>query len=303
MFIVKNRIIFYSLSIALLVVSVISVSMWGLNQGIDFTGGSSIELQPAASSTVATISTVQAKEILSQTFPESTVRAYGEKGFLIHTKELTVAKQSEVKGKVLTALQGQYEVSRFDTIGPVLGAELKKKSLSAIVLVLIAIVLFITFAFRQVSQPVSSWKYGIAAIIALFHDVIIPVGFFSIMAHFFGGYEIDALFVTALLVVLGFSIHDTIVVFDRVRENLHIGSHKGKTFEEIVGASVSETFVRSINTSLTTILALIAVYVWGPETTRNFALVLIVGITAGTYSSIFVGSPLLVTMAGKGGKK
>jgi preprotein translocase subunit SecF len=163
---------------------------------------------------------------------------------------------------------------------------------------LLAIVLFITFAFRHVSRPVSSWKYGVAAIVALFHDVIIPMGFFSIMAHVFGGYEVDALFITALLVVLGFSIHDTIVVFDRVRENLSHNS-KGKNFEEVVGDSVSQTFVRSINTSLTTILALIAVFVWGPETTRNFALALIVGIVAGTYSSIFVGSPLLVTMAGK----
>lgn len=303
MFIVKNRIIFYTLSIVLLIVSVASLSMWGLNQGIDFTGGSSIELQPIASTTAAaTISPAEAKEILSQAFPESIVRAYGENGFLINTKELSVTDQTLVRENITKNLQGQYEVSRFDTIGPVLGAELKKKSMGAIIMILIAIVLFITFAFRQVSRPVSSWKYGVAAIVALFHDVIIPVGFFSIMAHFFGGYEVDALFVTALLVVLGFSIHDTIVVFDRVREHLHLGADKGKTFEEIVGISISETFVRSINTSLTTILALIAVFVWGPETTRNFALVLIVGITAGTYSSIFVGSPLLVTMAGKGVK-
>lgn len=304
MFIVKNRIIFYTLSIILFVVSALSLTIWGLNQGIDFKGGTSIELQPLASSTVSTASTTSimsasdAKEVLVKNFPESTVRAFGEKGFLIKTKELTIAEETAVKQKLATALP-TYEVSRFDTIGPVLGAELKKKSVSAIILVLIAIVLFITFAFRQVSQPVASWKYGIAAIIALFHDVVIPMGFFSIMAHVYGGYEVDALFVTALLVVLGFSIHDTIVVFDRVRENLHIGTHKGKNFEEIVGTSVSETFVRSINTSLTTILALIAVYIWGPETTRNFALALIVGITSGTYSSIFIGSPLLVTMAGK----
>jgi preprotein translocase subunit SecF len=166
-------------------------------------------------------------------------------------------------------------------------------------MVLLAIVLFITFAFRKVSRPVSSWKYGFTAIIALAHDVIIPVGFFAIMGHFFGGYEIDALFVTAMLVVLGFSIHDTIVVFDRVRENLHADKNKNETFENIVGQSVSETFTRSINTSLTTVLALVAVFVWGPETTRNFAMALIVGIITGTYSSIFIASPLLVTMAGR----
>jgi preprotein translocase subunit SecF len=304
MFIVKNRIIFYIISVVLIGISLTSLTVWGLNQGIDFTGGSSIELQPVASSTVvSTISRAEAKDILSQAFPESTVRAYGETGFLINTKELSVTDQVAVQENVATNLKGQYEVSRFDTIGPVLGAELKRKSVSAIVMVLLAIVLFITFAFRQVSRPVASWKYGAAAIIALFHDVIIPMGFFSIMAHFYGGYEVDALFVTALLVVLGFSIHDTIVVFDRVREHLHVGSDKGKSFEEIVGISVEETFIRSINTSITTVLALVAVFVWGPETTRNFALVLIVGIVAGTYSSIFVGSPLLVTMAGKEVKK
>lgn len=304
MFIVKNRIIFYIISVLLIGISITSLSVWGLNQGIDFTGGSSVELQPVASTTLeSTISPSEVKDILAKAFPESTVRAYGEKGFLINTKELSVTDQVAIKANIATNLKGQYEVSRFDTIGPVLGAELKKKSISAIVMVLIAIVLFITFAFRQVSRPVASWKYGAAAIIALFHDVIIPMGFFSIMAHVVGGYEVDALFVTALLVVLGFSIHDTIVVFDRVREHLHVGGDKKKSFDEIVGMSISETFIRSINTSLTTVLSLVAVYLWGPETTRNFALVLIVGITAGTYSSIFVGSPLLVTMAGKEGKK
>lgn len=303
MFIVKNRIIFYILSAVLIVASIFAVVKWGLNFGIDFKGGSSIELQPNASSTAAVIAGDQAKDILQNAFPESTVRAYGEKGFLIKTVELDNAAQESLRANITKVLPS-YEISRFDNIGPVLGEELKKKSIGAIIAVLIAIVLFITFAFRQVSKPVSSFKYGLAAIVALAHDVIFPIGFFAFMAHFVGGYEIDALFVTALLVVLGFSIHDTIVVFDRVRENLHLDKNKSATFENIVGESVSETFVRSINTSLTTVLALIAVFVWGPETTRNFSLALIVGIAAGTYSSIFIGSPLLVTMAGKlSGKK
>lgn len=298
MFIVKNRIYFYILSAIIIGGSLLSLALWGLNQGIDFKGGSAIELTLNASSTPATISLDEAKKVLEDTFPGSTVRAYGQNGFLVKTEELNSDQQAEIKAQVAVALPA-YEISRFDTIGPVLGAELKKKSIGAIIAVLIAIVLFIAFAFRHVSKPISSWKYGAAAIIALFHDVIIPMGFFSIMAHFFGGYEVDALFITALLVVLGFSIHDTIVVFDRVREHLRTDNMKGKPFEEIVGASIKETFMRSINTSLTTMLSMVAVYVWGPETTRNFALALIVGIAAGTYSSIFVGSPLLVTMAGK----
>ncbi len=297
MLIVKNRIVFYIFSFLLIGVSLFSYFRYGLNYGIDFTGGSSIEVQPIASST--NISMIDAKKVLDQSFLDTTVRPYGEKGFIIRTKEVIDAKDLTLNNKLASVLP-THQIARVDTIGPTLGAELKQKSITSIILVLLAIVLFITFAFRQVSGTVASWKYGLAAIIALFHDVVVPVGFFAIMNHFFGGYEIDALIITALLVVLGFSIHDTIVVFDRVRENLRVS--KDKNFENIVGASVSETFIRSINTSLTTILALIAVYVWGPDTTRHFALVLIVGIAAGTYSSIFVGSNLLVTMSkwGKG---
>jgi preprotein translocase subunit SecF len=187
------------------------------------------------------------------------------------------------------------EIKRFDSVGPVLGKELQGKAIWSIILVLIAIVLFITFAFRHVSRPVSSWKYGVVAIIALLHDVIVPAGAFAFLGRN-GGYELDALFITALLVILGFSIHDTIVVFDRTRENLRLGSNSKKDFEQIVGESVSQTIARSINTSLTTLLALLALYIFGPVATKTFALALIIGIAIGTYSSIFIGSPLLVTL-------
>lgn len=298
MFIVKNRIAFYILSLILIGTSLFSYLNYGLNYGIDFTGGSSIEIQPTASST--NISSLDAKKILDENFPETTVRSYGEKGFIIRTKEVIDSKDLSLNEKLNSVLP-THQIARVDTIGPTLGDELKQKSIASIVLVLLAIVLFITFAFRQVSGVVPSWKYGFAAIISLFHDVIIPVGFFAIMNHFVGGYEVDALFVTALLVVLGFSIHDTIVVFDRVRENLR--TSKDKNFENIVGVSVSETFTRSINTSVTTIMAMIAVYIWGPETTRHFSLVLIIGILTGAYSSIFIGSNLLITMARWGKNK
>ncbi len=298
MFIVKNRIIFYIISIILIGSSIFSYFKYGLNYGIDFTGGSSVEIQPISTST--TVLQSDAKKVLDQTFTDSIVRPYGENGFILKTKETINNQDIDLKNKLTTVLP-THQVVRVDTIGPTLGAELKQKSITSIILVLLAIVLFITFAFRKVSQPVSSWKYGFATIIALFHDVIIPVGFFSVMSHFVGGYEVDALFITALLVVLGFSVHDTIVVFDRVRE--HLRTDKEKDFEKLVGTSISETFIRSINTSLTTILALIAVYVWGPDTTRHFALTLIIGIAAGTYSSIFVGSNLLVTMSKIGKNK
>jgi preprotein translocase subunit SecF len=161
-------------------------------------------------------------------------------------------------------------------------------------LIILAIVLFIAYAFRKVSEPISSWKYGIVAIIALLHDVIIPTGVFAVLGHF-KGFEIDTLFITALLVVLGFSVHDTIVVFDRVRENLRHASAK-KPFDQIVGESISQTFTRSINTSLTTLLALVVLYFVGGPSTQHFSLALIIGIIAGTYSSVFIGSPLLVTI-------
>ncbi len=298
MFIVKNRIIFYILSVLLIGASIFSYVKWGLNYGIDFTGGSSVEIQATATS--STVTQAEAKSVLDENFPDAVVRAYGETGFILKTKEIVQSDDANLAAK-LNSILPTHTIARVDTIGPTLGAELKQKSVTSVVLVLIAIVLFITFAFRSVVRPISSWKYGIAAIVALFHDVIIPIGFFAAMNHFTGGYEIDALFITALLVVLGFSIHDTIVVFDRVREKLR--TSKETNFETIVGESVSETFVRSINTSVTTILALVAVYIWGPDTTRHFALALIIGIAAGTYSSIFVGSNLLVTMANWSNKK
>lgn len=296
MFIVKNRIKFYILSILLIGVSLFGYFNYGLNYGIDFTGGSSIEIQPISTPTMITQS--EAKKVLDNNFSDAIIRPYGETGFIIKTKEIIVSGDVVFTDR-LNSILPTHTVARVDTIGPTLGAELKQKSITSIVLVLLAIVLFITFAFRQVTGTVSSWKYGVASIIALFHDIIIPIGFFAIMNHFVGGYEVDALFITALLVVLGFSIHDSIVVFDRVRENLRVVK---KDFDEVVGISLTETMVRSLNTSITTIMALVAVYVWGPETTQNFALVLIVGIMAGTYSSIFVGSNLLVTMANWGKK-
>jgi preprotein translocase subunit SecF len=186
------------------------------------------------------------------------------------------------------------QVVGFNTIGPVLGAEAAWKSITAILFVIIAIILFITWAFRKVSKPVASWKYGVVAVIALFHDVILPTGVFAILGHT-AGYEVDTLFVTAILVVLGFSVHDTIVVFDRIRENLR-NSNESRPFADIVGASINQTFVRSINTSLTTIFALVVLYFVGGAATQHFALALIVGVASGTYSSIFIGSTLLVTL-------
>lgn len=184
-----------------------------------------------------------------------------------------------------------FEELRFDSIGPTIGKELQGKALLAIIIVAIAIIIYIAYAFRKVSHPVESWKYGVSAVIALIHDILIVTGLFSILGHFLG-YQVDSLFVTALLTILGFSVHDTIVTFDRTRENLH--HHQDKTFEDVVNLSVNQTIIRSINTSLTTFFVLLAVYLFGGLTTRHFVLALMVGIIIGTYSSIFIASPLLI---------
>lgn len=299
MFVVKYRKIFYIFSAIILLASITSFSIWGLKLGIDFKGGSILEvaykIDTTTSVTDASIPTQgEIIEAVKDLKLQESVRATGVDGYIIKMRDITHTEKLSLDSalKKLTPKDGKYEEKRFDSVGPLLGKEAARNSVLSIILVIVAIVLFIAYAFRQVSEPVSSWKYGIIAIIALVHDVIIPAGVFSVLGHF-KDYEVDTLFVTALLVVLGFSVHDTIVVFDRVRENLKHAVRK--PFEDIVGESISQTFARSINTSLTTILALVVLYFVGGQATEHFSLALIIGIIAGTYSSIFIGSPLLVT--------
>lgn len=289
MLIIKFRKIFYAISVILLGVSLYAIFTYGLNLGIDFKGGSIAEVEYKTVPNVDVLKT----EIEALDLGEYSIRSTGEAGVIVRTRELNEAERVELVS-VLSKNDGV--LKRYDAVGPVLGSELQKKAGWSMAMVLLAIVLFITFVFRHVSRPVASWKYGLVAIVALLHDVIIPAGVFALLGHFYG-VEIDSLFITALLVVLGFSIHDTIVVFDRTRENLSLNNGKNvKSFEMIVGESVSQTFIRSINTSLTTLISLVVLYMIGPEATKNFSLALLIGITAGTYSSIFIGSPLLVTL-------
>lgn len=280
----------------MILAGIVSLSVWGLNIGIDFTGGTLIEVSYTGARPDQAVIT----KAISNIDPSASVRQSGDNGYIVRMKEVI----QEDKHLILEALSPDPASpaieENFSSIGPVLGAEALRKSVLSIALVILGIVLYITFVFRKVSEPVSSWKYGLTAIVALAHDVIIPISVFSVLGHFLG-YEVDTLFVTALLVILGFSVHDTIVVFDRVRENLRHSS-ANKSFEKIVGESVSQTIARSINTSLTTLVALIILYIFGGPTTQHFALVLIIGIAAGTYSSIFIGSPLLVTIEKLGRK-
>lgn len=297
MWVVNNRKIFYSISGILVGLSLLALIVWGLNAGIDFTGGTLIEV----SYPNGRPEQIKVVESLQNVDGSVSVRASGDNEYIVRMKPITQEEHSLVTKALSMNGTVQAVEKTFDSIGPTIGSEALYKAYLSIILVIIGIVLYITFAFRKVSEPISSWKYGLIAIVALVHDVIIPTGVFAVLGHF-AGYEVDTLFVTALLVVLGFSVHDTIVVFDRVRENLKNSSGK-KSFDVTVGESISQTFTRSINTSLTTLIALIVLYFLGGETTEHFVLTLIIGIAVGTYSSIFIGSPLLVTVEKWQGKR
>lgn len=294
MFVVTYRKFFYILSALLIILSLGAVAKWGLNYGIDFKGGAILELEYASST--PPLQTELAARLAPLDLGESIrpTNVKGVDGYIIRMREISQDEKIVLTNIITASSTIAVTEKRFDSIGPVLGTEALRKSMASIIFVLLAIILFVAFAFRKVSQPVSSFKYGLIAIVALLHDVIIPTGVFAALGYFLG-YEIDTLFVTALLVVLGFSVHDTIVVFDRVRENLN-HAKANTPFDQIVGDSISQTFTRSINTSLTTLLALIVLYFVGGEATHHFSLALIIGIVAGTYSSIFIGSPLLVTV-------
>ncbi len=220
------------------------------------------------------------------------LQSAGNDGYILKLKPIT----EDERVAIINALSANganqdFQVKSFSSVGPSVGQELATKGIIAVVLVVLLIIIFIAFAFRHVSRPVASWKYGLLAVVALLHDITIPTGVFAYLGHF-QGIEIDALFITALLTILGLSVSDTIVVFDRIRENLK--NRIGSTFEETVGLSLDETITRSLITSMTVIFVLLVLLFFGGESTRNFALVLTIGMFFGTYSSIFIASPLLV---------
>ena len=292
MSITKNFKYFFILPLALTVLSLAAIFMWGLKPGIDLAGGSLLQVAyPAGRPPVEMVRDAVGNNKLG--LGEVRVQPSGEFGYILRQRDLSI----EEKNTLLQPLRnmGEMEEVQYTSIGPSLGAELMRKAWIAIALVVLCIIAFIAFAFRGVSKPVQSWKYGIVAIITLLHDITLPVGLFALLGYTHGA-EVDALFIVALLTILGISINDTIVVFDRIRENLRLNAehNKREEFESVVGRSISQTISRSINTSLTVIIVLAALYFVGPLATQNFALTLIVGMVAGTYSSIFLASPLLV---------
>ncbi len=286
--IINKRKYFYVVSGTLMLLSVISLSAWGLKYGIDFTGGTLMEVKFAASAP----SNAEIKTILDEAgTKDATVQPTQNNSVLIRYGNSDDEKNKEVLKKIREKYP-EAQNTRLDYIGPSISSELKSKALWALLIAVIGIALYVAYAFRQVSRPVESWKYGVGAVVALVHDVLITVGIFSVLGHFLK-IEIDTSFIAALLTILGFSVHDTIVVYDRTRENLMRSSSK-EDFSEVVNRSLNETMARSINTSLTVIITLLAIFIFGGESIKTFTLALLIGIVFGTYSSIFVASALMV---------
>lgn len=276
----------FALSGIILLFGVGSLTLFGLKLGIDFTGGSLIEVRFKKPFEVNKVRDV----LVSTGVSKSSLQTSDNNGLIIKTENL----EKNTHDKIITDLKskiGDLEEKRFDTFGPVVGQELKQRSFYQLALVSLGIILYIAYAFRRIQKPVTSWQFGLAAIIALLHDLLVVLGVFSLLGHF-KGVEVDTLFVTAVLTVLGFSIHDTIVVFDRIRENFKI--YASESIEFIINHSISQTLVRSLNTSLTVLFVLLALLLFGGESIKYFVLALFIGIITGTYSSIFVASPILV---------
>lgn len=283
--IIKHRKIWFSISMVLITVTIIAVIIFGFNLGIDFTGGSLLQVKYEGERPSTQEINTQLEEIPD--LGPVNVQTTGGDGYILKMGFIS----NEQRQEVLNHLIGAQEES-FESIGPVIGEELKRKSWVAILLVLIGIVAYLSWAFRGVSKgPVPSWWYGIAALGALAHDVIITLGVFLIIGHFFG-VELNIMFITAILTVLGYSVNDTIVVFDRIREGLKTSTKD--TFVEVVNEAINHTITRSLNTSLTTLFVLTALFLFGGETIKYFVLALMIGIITGTYSSIFIASPLLL---------
>lgn len=293
--VIKYKYLFIGFSAVLTVLAVFGMFYFGFREGIDFAGGTFWQMRFNSE-----LSLEQMNGFLSGEDLEAMVRQ-GEtlRDFSVRMKEIDEVKHQELL-KTLQEKFGALEELSFSSIGPAIGSELRDNALLAFFMVLLGISLYVAFAFRKVSYPVSSWKYGIVTLITLFHDALIPAGFFTWLGWKYGA-ELDTNFIVAVLVVMGFSVHDTIVVFDRIRENLLLSKNK-EDLGRIINESVNQTFARSVNTSLTLVLVLVALYLFGASSLNYFTLLILIGTITGTYSSIFVASPMLTFFYRKGGK-
>lgn len=290
--VIKYRKIFYFISGILILISIFSMIFFGFKFNIEFTGGSLLEgeyktIKPSNEEILNILNQFNLKDVVIQsTENQSLILKFSEVNENIHQQIKNFLNELGIK----INKENVFQEHRFESIGPMIGSELKRKSMLAIFLILLLIIIYITYAFRKVSYPVKSWRYGVTTVITLFHDILIPLGVFSLLSHY-KNVEIQASFIAAFLTVVGYSVHDTIVVFDRIRENLF--KNLKMDFGEVINKSINQTLWRSINTSLTVLLALLAIYFVSGATLKYFSLILLIGIGIGTYSSIFIASPLL----------
>ena len=285
--IIGKKNIYFAISLLVIIPGLISLLLFGLNLSIDFTGGSRMTM--VSDGPISNKTLVDVKNIVDSNKVKLISLQSSQKTISIRTIPLDQKMHAKLLSEIEKAVK--LKEDEFTTIGPTIGSETTINAIEGVAIASILIVLYIAWSFRQIPKPASSWRFGICAIIALLHDVLVLIGVFSILGHFFN-VEVDSLFVTALLTVIGFSVHDTIVVFDRIRENLR--RMVGMSFPTVVNASILQTLTRSLNTSLTVILVLFTLLLFGGESTRWFIVALLVGIISGTYSSIFNAAPLLV---------
>ncbi len=286
--IIKRKNIYFIISLLIIIPGAISLFMYGLKLSIEFTGGSRMALVFSEKASDKTLQQIRS-EFTNERLAIGSIQS-SENSVIIKASPMNEKQNARILSR-LRHEDKEVKQESFENIGPTIGKETTMKAFYSVLLASVLIVLYIAISFRKVPKPASSMRFGICAVVALLHDVLVVVGIFSILGHFLN-VEIDSLFITAVLTVIGFSVHDTIVVFDRIRENLLKVS--GVPFSTIVNNSILQTIVRSLNTSLTAILVLIAVLLFGGESIRWFVIALLIGIVSGTYSSIFNASPLLV---------
>lgn len=277
--------LYFAISLLSILPGLFFLFRFGLKFSIDFTGGSLLEIKTASSSAQLVFQDISQ----AQNLQLSQIQTSEDNVYLLRFKPIDT-RQQDLYFQTLKDQLADVQLLRFDSVGPVVGAELARNSFLAVIFASLFIVIYLSWSFRGIPKPYSPWKFGFSAIAALIHDTLLLLGLFAILGHYFA-VEVDVLFVTAVLTVIGFSVHDTIVVFDRIRENLP--KMHGFSFAQVVDFSLSETLVRSLNTSLTVTLTLLALLLFGGETTRWFVLALLIGIVSGTYSSIFNAAPIL----------
>jgi preprotein translocase subunit SecF len=284
--IVKHRYKYFGISLLVIIPGMIALLIWGLPLGIDFMGGSLLDIQfdSGQRPQPAQVTGLYAEN----GFSDSIVQTSGDNGMVIRSLAMTDSQRDQLIDNMEEKFETSISIQRFESVGPSVGQEVAKRAAGAVGLAALGILIYITYAFRGVPH---AFRFGVAAIIAMLHDVAVVLGVEAIIAHYFH-WEVDSLFLTALLTVIGFSVHDTIVVFDRIRENMNI--YRKLPYEAVVNHSIVQTLVRSINTQLTVMLALLSLALFGGITIRHFVIILLVGVFSGTYSSIFNASPILV---------